>query len=296
MRESTHLGAAAVLGPDGVLVRELGDADALIYPRSTLKLVQAVALLRVGTELTDEQLALAAASHVGTQRHIDVVRSTLTRAGIDESALQCPADWPSDVAARAQAQSTSPIAMTCSGKHAAFLLACVTNGWPLASYLEPRHPLQLAIRRVVEDYAGETVEHSGVDGCGAPVHALTLAGLARATGLIARGAEPEGQRLTDAILANPWALDSPAIATVIGELGLVAKSGAEGVFVAAAPDGTAVALKMIDGSNRALVPVALALLQERGVLDAHAVASVLKSTNDPVLGGGLPVGEIYALV
>ncbi len=296
MRESTHLGAAAVVGPDGVLVRELGDTDALIYPRSTLKLVQAIALLRNGTELDDEQLVLASASHIGTERHLDVVRSILTRAGLDESALQCPAEWPSDVASRGRAKSATRIAMNCSGKHAAFLLACVTNGWPVESYLEQRHPLQLQIRRAVEDYTGQPVEHSGVDGCGAPLHAVTLAGLARATGLVARGAEPEGQRLAAAIFAHPWALDSPAVAEVVGKLGLVAKSGAEGVFVAAAADGTAVALKMMDGAGRGLIPVALALLQEQGAVDAESVTSVLDSTTERVLGGSTLVGEIYSLV
>ncbi len=296
MRESTHLGVAAVVAPDGRIVRQLGDTDALIYPRSTLKFVQAAAVLRTGVELDGEQLVLASASHPGSDRHVAVVGAILARAGLDESALLCPPEWPGDAAARAARAEPARVTMNCSGKHAAFLLACVENGWPTESYLEPRHPLQLVIRRAVEDYTGETVEHSGVDGCGAPVHAVSVAGLATAIGRIARGAEPEGARLSAAILANPWALDSPAVATVIGELGIIAKNGAEGVFVAATPDGTAVALKMLDGSTRASIPVALALLVAQGAVDEAAASAVLHATTERVLGAGEPVGELYSVV
>ncbi len=296
MRESVHLGAAAVVGPDGEVVRALGDIDALIYPRSTLKFLQAITVLKCGVDLDGPELVLAAASHTGTPAHVDVVRSILDRAGLDESALQCPADWPSDPDARQEASGPVPITMNCSGKHAAFLLACVSNGWPTDSYLAPRHPLQLSILRTVEDYTGEPVEHTGIDGCGAPVHAVSLRGLARATGLVARGAEAAAESLSRAIRENAWALDSPTVATVISELDLVAKNGAEGVFVAGSPDGTAVALKVIDGSTRASIPVALALLDEQGVVDSERAANVLAATTQPVLGGGEPVGELFALV
>lgn len=296
MRESIHFGAAAVLGPDGEVVRALGDIDALIYPRSTLKFLQAITVLRVGVDLDGPELVLAAASHTGTAAHVEVVRSILGRAGLDESALQCPADWPSDPDARHEASGPERITMNCSGKHAAFLLACVSNGWPIESYLAPRHPLQLSIRRTVEDYTGEPVEHTGIDGCGAPVHAVSLRGLARATGLVSRGADADAELLSRAIRKHPWALDSAAVATVISELELIAKNGAEGVLVAGSSDGTAVALKVIDGSTRASIPVALALLDEQGVVDSERAAAVLAATTQRVLGGGETVGELFALV
>lgn len=296
MRESIHLGAAAVVGPDGEVVRALGDIDALIYPRSTLKFLQAITVLRSGVDLDGPELVLAAASHTGTAAHVEVVRSILHRAGLDESALQCPADWPSDPNSRDEASGPARITMNCSGKHAAFLLACVRNGWPIDSYLAARHPLQLIVQRTVEDYTGEPVDHTGIDGCGAPLHAVSLRGLARATGLVARGADADAERLSRAIRRDPWALDSPAVASVMSELGLIAKNGAEGVFVAGSPDGTAVALKIIDGSTRASIPVALALLDEQGVVDSERATSVLAATTQPVLGGGEPVGELIALV
>jgi L-asparaginase II len=290
--ESRHLGAAVVVAPDGAVVRELGDGAALVYGRSTLKFLQAVAVLRAGVQLAGPQLVLASASHRGTARHVAVVREILDRAGLGEDALQCPVDWPLDGAARREASAPLRITMNCSGKHAAFLLACVENGWPTASYLEPDHPLQRLIRSTVEDHTGEPVEHTGTDGCGAPVFAVTLRGLARAVSRVST--DPEASALVAAIRADSWALDTPAVAKAIDELGIIAKNGAEGVFVAAAPDGTAVALKIIDGSSRASLPVALSLLGD--TIDRDAAARVIAATTDPVLGGGSPVGVLRATV
>ena len=289
--ESRHLGAAIVLDADGG-ERVLGDADALIYPRSTLKLLQAVAVQRLGATLEGVELVLSAASHVGTSAHVDAVRAILGRAGLDESALECPASWPADAASRRAASGPERVTMGCSGKHAAFLLACVRQGWPTEGYLHPEHPLQRAILAVVEELSGERVEHTGIDGCGAPVFALTLRGLAR--GVRAAVADPDGARLAEAIRTHPWALDNPPVTAVIRETGLVAKSGAEGVFVAVAADGTAVALKVIDGSIRALVPVGLALLERAGAVDAEAEARVVAETAERVLGGGEDVGVLRA--
>lgn len=296
LRESSHIGAAVVLDPHGVTLAEHGDADALLYPRSTLKLLQAVALQRVGVHLEGPELVLSAASHIGTPEHVAVVRSILQRASITEDALQCPLDWPTDPASRRVAEAPQRITMGCSGKHAAFLLACVVNGWDVASYLDPGHPLQLVIRRTVEDFTDETVAHTGVDGCGTPVHAVTLRGLARAVGRVGRGADDDSARLAEAIRRHPWALDNAWVRTIIEETGLIAKSGAEGVFVAADEDGTAVAIRVLDGSQRALAPVALSLLQQHGPLDLATAERVSLAVTERVLGAGEPVGELYSVV
>lgn len=297
MIESRHLGAAAVMTADGAVVAAHGNIDALIYPRSTLKFLQAITVLRSGVELEGAELTLAAASHIATPRQVEVVRAILGRAGLDEDALQCPLDWPIDAASRRSADGPARITMNCSGKHAAFLLACVTNGWPIESYLEPGHPLQKAIRETVEHYTGEAIEHSGVDGCGAPVHAVTLRGLATAVARVSGANEtddPEAAHLARAIRDNAWALDTVAVSRVIDDLGLIAKNGAEGVFVAGTRDGVAVALKMMDGSTRASIPVALSLLSD--ALDAGAAATVLADTTERVLGAGRAVGEIRSVV
>ena len=292
--ESRHLGAAVVVAPGGEVIRSLGDVDAIVFGRSSLKLLQAIAVLRSGVALDGAQLVLASASHAGTPEHVDVVRSILARAGLDSEALLCPLDWPTDGAARRDATAPHRVTMNCSGKHAAFLLACVENGWPTGNYLDPSHPLQQRIRSTIEEFSGEPVGHVGVDGCGAPVFAISLRGLATAVGRIERDAD--GAHLFAAIRANAWALDGPgrANAVAIEELGLVAKGGAEGVIVMATADGTAVALKMIDGSSRATTLVALQLLASVGAIGQPDADRVSELTTERVLGGGVPVGHIRA--
>lgn len=292
--ESRHLGAAIVISPDGSIARSLGDADAVVYGRSSLKPFQAIAVLRSGVSLDGPQLVLATASHAGTPAHVRVVRQLLARAGLGEEALQCPLDWPLDSASRAVASAPARITMNCSGKHAAFLLACVENDWPTESYLAKAHPLQQLIRETVEEFTGEPVGHVGVDGCGAPVFATSLRGLAAAVGRVSAGADPSAARLFRAVRADPWAIDGPGRANtvVIEQLGLLTKGGAEGVIVMGAADGTAVALKMLDGSARATTLVALALLASVGAISIEDADRVGALTTEKVLGGGLPVGVI----
>ncbi len=141
-------------------------------------------MLRCGLNLDAELLALAAASHSGEDFHVDGVRKILSGAGLSEDDLRCPASWPLETQTAhrmiARGESMSRIRMNCSGKHAAMLATCAANGWPTASYLDPGHPLQQAIRHAIEDLAGQRSTATGVDGCGAPLFALTLGGLVRA--------------------------------------------------------------------------------------------------------------------
>lgn len=295
MIESRHLGAAVVLSPDGAELRRLGNPDALIYPRSTLKPMQAITVVRAGVTLNDEQLVLASASHTGSQRHQDVVASTLAAYGLTEDDLRCPPDWPADSATRRASDAPRRLAMNCSGKHASFLAACVVNDWPLESYLEHDHPLQERIRSTIVEFTGEPLAHEGTDGCGAPVFAMSLVSLATAIQrivMVDAATDAHAHSLVSAIRGNAWGLDMPQVAEAMDTLGIIAKRGAEGVLIAAAPDGTTVTLKILDGSIRPLLPVGLSLLAEAGALDADAVASVLKSTTEQVLGRGLPVGEL----
>jgi len=262
--ESRHSGAAVLVDADGRVVRALGDATALIYPRSTLKLVQAAAVELLGVVFDAEQTVLSAASHAGTPAHVAVVERMLADAGLDASALRCPADWPGDPAARRAASAPLPITMNCSGKHAGFLAAAAAQGWPLESYLELDHPVQRQVRELTIELAGEDPAHWGVDGCGAPVPVMSLVGLARAVSHTARA----GTLLGDAIRAHPWAIDGPGRSNTvtIERTGLVAKLGAEGVLVLVTPTGESVAVKVLDGSHRATTPVGLELLVREGLL------------------------------
>jgi L-asparaginase II len=180
--------------------------------------------------------------------------------------------------------------MNCSGKHAAMLRTCVANGWDSSGYLAVTHPVQRACLHGIERLAGEHVRQLAVDGCGAPQHALTLAGLARAFSALATSGGNES-RTAKAMRSHPWHVggtDRDVTRLMAGVPGLVAKDGAEGVYAAALPDGSAVALKIADGGGRARTPVLVAALRALGVeaevLDELATA--------PVLGGGRQVGEV----
>ena len=303
--ESRHLGSAVVIGADGEVVDQLGDTTAPILPRSTLKPLQALAYLAAGAPLDGERLGLATASHSGTDRHVAVVRDILDSAGLDERALACPPDWPGDTATRdavvREGGERERIRMNCSGKHAAMLLACTVNGWDTATYLDPRHPLQSHIREVAERLIGERASAVAVDGCGAPVFAMSLMGLARAIHRIGGASERspfalhrQAATLVRAVREHPWTIAGPGRpdTIVIERLGVFAKGGAEGVMVMSTPDGATAALKMLDGSGRATTAVALRLLERAGALGASDVAEAMASLPLAVMGGGREVGAI----
>lgn len=277
--ESRHLGAAVLVDADGAVVSSLGDPGALIYPRSALKLVQATAVELLGVVFDEEGTVLSAASHAGTPAHVAVVERMLAGAGLDASALRCPADWPGDAAARRAASEPLRITMNCSGKHAGFLAACAAHGWDTAGYLDPAHPVQRHVVETLERTAGERIAHLGVDGCGAPVPVLSLAGLARSASHTARA----GTTLGDAILRHPWAIDGPGRSNTltIERTGLVAKLGAEGVLVLVTPGGEAVAVKALDGAHRATTPVALELFVREGLLAREIADDALAAIADP---------------
>jgi L-asparaginase II len=294
--ESVHLGSAVALAADGTRVAAVGDPDAPILPRSSNKPLQAVGMLRAGLDLDGAALALAAASHSGERYHLDGVRRMLARAGLAESALQNTPDLPLDLQERLSWQlagrSVSALAQNCSGKHTAMLLSCVENGWSTADYRDPGHPLQRHLADTLADLAGEPVAAIGVDGCGAPVLALSLAGLARAFARTAVGAPgtPEG-RTADAIRRHPeWlgGTDRGVTRLLRAVPGLIAKDGAESVYAAALPDGRAMAVKIADGGDRPVLPVVVALLRRLGV-DGEGLDELSRV---PVLGHGEPVGAV----
>lgn len=303
--ESRHAGAAIVLAPDGTVVEQLGDATALVIARSSLKPLQALACLTAGAPLEGERLGLATASHAGTDRHVDVVREILTSAGLGEDDLLCPPAWPGDTATRdelvRELVGQTRIRMNCSGKHAAMLATCVANEWDTATYLDINHPLQMHIREVIERLTGEKIAATAVDGCGAPVYALTLAGVARAIHRVGTASTSSpfalhrsAGALVEAVRANPWTIDGPGRPdTIVNErLGVFAKGGAEGFMVMVAPDGTTTALKILDGSSRAAAAVGLRLLERAGALAASDVADTLSRLSLSVFGGGSVVGTI----
>jgi L-asparaginase II len=300
--EGHHRGSLVVLDRDGVVDRALGDTVSAIYPRSCNKPLQAAAMLRAGLGLEDELLALAAASHSGEPFHLEGVRRILAGVGLDESALQTPPDLPLDEQARTAAiragEPRTSIAMNCSGKHAAMLATCVRNGWPTASYLDFDHPVQQAIATTFAELTGEPVASVGVDGCGAPLLSASLVGLARGFRRLVLGPAESAERLVGkAVAAFPeytsgTRRDEAALLHAIP--GAVGKAGAEACYALALPDGRAVALKIDDGSARARPVVMAAALRGMGVdLEPGVDGEAVRATgNAPILGGGVPVGEL----
>ncbi len=302
--ESRHRGAVVVSGRDGAPAVRAGAVGVPMFPRSSNKPMQAAAMLRCGLGLGGELLALAAASHAGEDFHVSGVRKILAEAGLTEDALQCPPDLPLDEDARiavlASGRTRDRLYMNCSGKHAAMLATCVAAGWPTASYTDPGHPLQAEIRRTVERLTGERVAAVGVDGCGAPLFAVSLAGLARAFGALASAdpGSPE-RRVADAMRAHPaWTSGStrPDRLLVDAVPGLLLKSGAEGVQALALADGRAAAFKIDDGdgARRVRIAVTVALLRALGADDLPGTdRAVLEGLARPaVYGGGRVVGEV----
>lgn len=301
--EGIHVGHAVVVDASGQVVQAWGDPTHALMARSSAKPMQATAMVRSGLDLPGELLALAASSHSGETRHIDGARTILQAAGLTAEFLQTPSDFPLDPLVRdawVQAgRKPEPIGMNCSGKHAAMLATCVVRGWSTEDYRDPQHPLQRAILDDVRRLTGDDIPLVGVDGCGAPVHVMTLAGLARSLSAAVTADDSAPERIVvDAMRAHPEMVggvrrDVTAFMRAIP--GLVAKDGAEGVYVAALPDGTAIAMKVEDGSSRGRQVALAAILMslepagaDRAALDALARV--------PMLGGGREVGAVVSAI
>ena len=289
--ESIHFGAVVAVAADGMTAWSAGDPDTDVYPRSALKPLQAEAMADGGFAAGPDELAVAAASHSGAAIHLAVVRRILAKVGLGEDALGNTPALPlaPTVAADVLRAGGRPSALlqNCSGKHAAMLATSVVNGWDVDGYLEFDHPVQKLIDGYIAEAAGG-VSHTGVDGCGAPTAMVSLIGLAFAVRALALGqtAVYRAMREHPLLVAGAGREDTALIGAVPG---LVAKGGAEGVHVAAHPDGRAVAVKVADGSERARLPVLLAALRSLG-FDVDDVPV------QPILGHGRPVGEVRALV
>jgi L-asparaginase II len=299
--ESVHYGALVALGPSGEIEFAYGDPEVLIYPRSSNKPMQAVAMVRSGLAIAPELLALVCASHDGTPSHLAAARRILAGAGLDEQALANTPAFPLDEASAHEVLRAgggrTPLQMNCSGKHSGMVATCVLNGWPHdPSYLQVDHPLQRAITATVEELAAERAAHIGIDGCGAPAHAMSLVGLARSFRAIATGAAGSaGREVWEAMVGHPEMVGGERrdVTTFMRHVpGLMAKDGADGVFAAALPDGRAIALKVADGGDRARPPLMVAALTRFGLATPELAAAV----DEPIMGHGRVVGHVRALM
>ena len=291
MVESIHSGHLLILDNTGKSILELGDLDSLIYPRSAIKSIQASAMVRSGLRLSPKQLALVCASHAGSAEHLDTARAILAGAGLTEGALKNTPDKPLGSIERAAWGDNAPtsLAANCSGKHAGMVATCAVNGWDINSYKEVSHPLQVAIKNEFESLTGESITKIGVDGCGAPLFALSLRAMARAIHNLTISTDPVHQEVVAACRSNPIMVSGIGrLPTLLMEQisGLFVKDGAEGVMVIGTNRGEVIVWKMSDGSQRGAMTLAAATLSH---LDIE-----LDFERETVLGGGQVVGEICA--
>ena len=295
--EGVFYGHAVVIDPDGSIVRSWGSMTQEFYPRSSNKISQGVAMAQAGLNLPQHLQALTAASHSGEQFHLDGVREILATVNLTPAALQTPEDFPLDPVERdacvARGENRSPIHMNCSGKHAAMLATCVINGWDIENYLSPVHPLQVGMKAKLEELSGERIAFEGVDGCGAPVHALSLPALARSAQSAVTAQDDTPERIVaDAMRAYPEYVGGSRrdVTHFMSSIpGLLAKDGAFGVYTGSFADGRAMALKVEGGSEQGRNAVMAGLLIYLGVPESvvHTYSA------QPVLGGGKVVGSIH---
>lgn len=304
--ESIHYGSAIALEADGTVAAAAGEPLAPFYPRSSLKPLQAVAMVRAGLELPADLLALAAASHSGGAIHRQGALRILEQHGLSVSDFGNSRDLPYGASEREEwlrnGGRSTQLTQNCSGKHAAMVATCVINGWPVNGYLDPSHPLQQLVAETVTELVDEEPVALSTDGCGTPLFALTLPGMARAFGLIARAAANDdagvGAHGAEAAVGLAMQRHPEMVAgenrdvTELMRLlpGAVAKDGFEGVQLVGLADGRSVAVKISDGGDRARMPATVTLLEALGV-DTAPLAALATA---PVLGGGRPVGLLQA--
>jgi L-asparaginase II len=286
--ESVHSGHLIMLNADGSDHKVKGSVDMPIFPRSSVKCMQASAMVRNGLKLEPRLLALVEASHSGAAIHQEGVLEILAGAGLSESDLQCAFDKPLGDAERIAwgEKPATRLAMNCSGKHAGMLATCVINGWDIKTYLNADHPLQVAVLNEIEGLVGAKVSNKTFDGCGAPLFAVTTRELANAIRNITISKDPVHIEVMSAARAFPEMVAGDGrltTRTMQSVVGLFMKEGAEAVEVASMNDGRTLVFKISDGSWRAFGAIMHAALLEWGITTTEEAFNVYGGAN--IVGG-----------
>jgi L-asparaginase II len=294
--ESTDLVDAVAIDPTGAVIAAWGDVDRVCYYRSAIKPIQATVAQQSGAAMSPEQMALATGSHSGFPIHLALVRSMLTEVGLDEHALQTTPGWPIEAAARdllIAAGHVAPRSLyhNCSGKHAAFLRACVASGWPIETHLDPDHPLQIAIGDRIAEASSVEGRPPGVDGCGAPAYRGSLAGLARVFARVS--GDPEHAEAATAMSRFPSLVSGPGRPDgILGRWWAAPlKVGAQGIL-GAGRRGIGIAVKSRAGSGAIATMGMIEAMRTLDLLSDAAIAGLADIARPPVLGGGRIQGSI----
>ncbi|WP_027060556.1 asparaginase [Mesorhizobium loti] len=301
--ESVHRGAVAVFDADGKPVLEIGDTSKPVFPRSAVKAIQALPLVETGAAdaygFGSRELALACASHSGEPAHVELARSMLAKAGLDERALECGTHWPSnheaEIALARAGGLPNALHNNCSGKHSGFLCTCVHSGIAHGGYVKARHGLQEMVRDAMQSVTGavHSADERATDGCSIPTYAVPLKSFALGFARMATtsGFGPErakaAKRLLSACMAEPFFVAGTGRADVaLMEAApgrIFAKGGAEGVHCAAIPElGLGIAIKCDDGAGRAGEAIAAAVLSGLLRADEALAAKLLEMANAPI--------------
>jgi len=312
--ESAHRGAGAVVDAEDRIVMAFGDVERAVYPRSAVKALQALPLIESGAAdclgLSDQEIALACASHSGSEDHVATARSMLAKAGRDASALECGAHWPlGEAAARALARSGgTPNALhnNCSGKHAGFICVAMSMGVDPKNYVAPDHPVQREAAQAIEVATGAKLseETRAVDGCAIPTYAIPLKALAQGFARFGTGQglsparRKAAARIRSSVAAHPLTVagkgrfDTEAM-TILGARAFT-KAGAEGVYCAALPEaGLGLAVKADDGAGRAAQVMIAALIARFAGLDGDTLARLTPLLSPLILNwNGAEVGLV----
>jgi L-asparaginase II len=294
--ESTHEVSVVATDATGRVIGEWGDPGIAFFYRSAIKPFQATLSLEAGADLSPEQLAVTCSSHGGLPLHRSLVRATLVGVGLGDEALQCPAIWPRDPKAKdlliaAGHRHPQQVFNNCSGKHSGWLAACVAQGWPVDTYLDPDHPIQQRVLSLMKEVAGVDPEPIGVDGCGAPTLRGDLAGLARAFGTLSTerrfAAAAQAMRRFPALVSS----NNLGEGRFAGWWGGPVKAGAQGLM-AASRNGIGFAAKSHEGNIDIAVAGLLEAIKQLGMLSLVAQQALTDVAHIPVLGGGSQVGVI----
>jgi len=293
--ESVHQGTAVLINSTGEILKEWGNSNILIYPRSALKPIQSLNLYKEGVaealNLSDNLIALTTASHHAETIHQKMVDDWLKKMNLNENHLSCGPTWPwnekDQFEAHSKYKTKRKIFHNCSGKHCGHLAVCSYKNLPIKNYQNKDHPIQKDLIQLIENLSKYKIKNIGVDGCTLPNPLIPLKKFAFATAQLAdykklNDHSTIAKRIFNSCVKFPEIVGgSKSINSILTKLSngkVFVKNGAEGVFVAIIPElKSALAVKIIDGARRAAEVAIAGLISELKIINNDQIEKLKKS-------------------